>query len=257
MATLQQQAQQLPNYSSLQETTQPTPEKGLRKTLKLTPDQSTNLHALICSLEELMNKVQTLYEQLEKKAKPDEKLVRDIADSIAKRNTSVANDTALIKLLNTDDVHRGNKELKTMFDNICKLLGQLEQLSKQLTTYQQTGKSEELIKMLQPIILLYAPIKQKLLDAIEFSSLVLDLPRKSVQDATKTAPTTVPDQPSRLEIKVEPNTLHKATLEDKRVEILTLIETETYKPVDDFDEQGYGTITYCLFNITLKQSAHY
>lgn len=152
-------------------------EKALSKSLRLSAAQSETLHSLVLAIEGIMNKAQELQELLEHKDKQDTTAIDNIVAELLKiKELTYAGQITFVGQLLDSNAYCGNQELETMLENLVEILQNLKNFYDQL----RTKKSEEFSGTLKIIVPLYESIKQKLLDAIELSSLLLEFPISSV-----------------------------------------------------------------------------
>ena len=258
-ATFPQFTESLPEHAI-----QKAYKKALSKSLRLSPEQSIGLHTLTLKIEEIMDKAQELQELLKPTDKHDQAAIETVIGEILKIDRKGLNFNEKIAFVNqliTSNVHRGNKKLEGMLTNLISILQRLEIFYTQLAAFQESKKAEELTETLKTIIPLYEPIDQKLLNEIELSSLLLELPEQHKHAALKTAKPSVSDQPTaRISITFRPDilkadTLHKAALDNSRTKILGHIDNEHHL-VDGFDEQGMAPLhVACLQHNTEAISA--
>ena len=105
---------------------------------------------------------------------PEDNLINKTIEELKIEKIDVQEPVTFVKDLIASDAHPANAEIKAMLDSLVFILEQLDALYNQLTGYQQSKKSDDLMQTLKILIEPYGKIKWKLLSAIEQSGLIFE-----------------------------------------------------------------------------------
>ena len=129
------------------------------------------MHALILSLEPIKNCAQEFLKYFnppDKNYKAPEKIDRPRIDYL--------NKIAFINQLIANNVHHNDKELAQMLTHVSTLLANIGKFYELLPAGAATQKNDKLIENLTQTIQLYELVSNKLVEAIELSSLIVEFP---------------------------------------------------------------------------------